>query len=369
MILNKEQLELKEGITREWLITNGIGGYSSSTVLGINTRKYHGLLVAALNPPAKRVLILSKLDESIEIQGRKHNLYSNMCKNYISEGYKNLESFEKDYIPVFTYKVENIAITKSICMEHRKNTVCISYRIENNGAGAKLTVAPILNFRDFHSMNTNHNFKLEQKIVDGKVKVVVDDNINSPIYFCMSDGNYIEHENDIFRNMYYIEEEKRGFFPEEDHVVPGRYEIEIKENSQKEISFICSLEEEIEEINARTMINKEIIRLENNIKEAKSTSKKIAINKMLKKQKKEADDKLKEFIIAIDNFIVYRPCFKYHTIIAGYPWFLDWGRDSLISFEGLLLLTHKYKYAKEVLLTMVKDIRCGLVPNRIFRTK
>ena len=80
MILDKKQLDLKDGITREWIITNGLGGYSSSTVLGINTRKYHGLLVAPLTPPAMRTLILSKLDESIEIKGKNYNLYSNMCK-------------------------------------------------------------------------------------------------------------------------------------------------------------------------------------------------------------------------------------------------------------------------------------------------
>ena len=94
MKLEKEQLGLKEGITKEWLVTNGIGGYASSTVLGINTRKYHGLLVAPLTPPARRFVILSKIDESLEIEGKKYNLYSNICKNYISDGYKYLESFE-----------------------------------------------------------------------------------------------------------------------------------------------------------------------------------------------------------------------------------------------------------------------------------
>ena len=102
MKLEKKQLDLREGITKEWIITNGIGGYASSSVLGINTRKYHGLLVAPLTPPARRHVILSKLDESIEVEGEKYNLYSNICKNYISDGYKYLESFEKDCMPVFT---------------------------------------------------------------------------------------------------------------------------------------------------------------------------------------------------------------------------------------------------------------------------
>ena len=159
MKLSKEQLELRDGITKEWLITNGIGGYASSSVLGINTRKYHGLLVASLTPPARRYVILSKVDESVEIENKKYNLYSNMCRNYISEGYKYLESFEKEYIPIFTYKVGKIKITKIICMEYGKNTVCILYKIKNDGPKAKFTVTPILNFRDFHTMNTNHYYK------------------------------------------------------------------------------------------------------------------------------------------------------------------------------------------------------------------
>ena len=366
MILSKKQLELREGLTREWLITNGIGGYSSSTVLGINTRKYHGLLVAPLTPPARRTLILSKLDESIEVQGRKYNLYSNICKDYISDGYKYIEQFEKKYLPIFTYRVENIIVKKSICMEYGKNTVCILYRIENKGENAKLTVTPVMNFRDFHTMSTNHNFSLKQEIKGTKIKVEIDENSNNPVYFNISHGNYIKHENDTFKNMYYIEEEKRGFFPEENHVVPGRYEIEIKENSIKEISFICSLEENIEEINAKTVINKEIKRLQKLTDKTKIIPRKELLGKTKKekeKYEKESLEMLEYFMIAIDNFIVYRPSFRYHTIIAGYPWFLDWGRDSLISFEGLLLLTNKFDIAKEVLLTMIRDIKFGLIPN------
>lgn len=362
MILEKKQIELKDGITKEWIITNGIGGYSSSTVLGINTRKYHGLLVAPLTPPARRTLILSKVDESVEIQGKKYDLYSNICKNYISEGYKNLEKFEKEYIPIFTYKIENMTITKSICMEHGRNTVGILYHIENNGEDAKLTVTPILNFRDFHEMNTNHNFNLKQEIKERKIKVEIDGNSNNPIYFYMSHGNYIRHENDMFKNMYYIEEEKRGFFPEEDHCVPGRYEIEIKENSEREVSFVCSLEENIEEIDVRKIINKEHMRLDKLVKETEIIDLKKSA-KGISKEKETEIENLKYFVTAIDNFIVYRPAFGYHTIISGYPWFLDRGRDALIAFEGLLLLTNKYKYAKEILLTMIRDIKFGLVPN------
>lgn len=362
MKFEKKQLELREGITKEWIITNGIGGYSSSSILGINTRKYHGLLVAPLTPPARRHVILAKLDESIEIEGKKHNLYSNMCKNYISDGYKYLESFEKEYVPVYTYKVQNMKISKVICMEYGKNTVCILYNIKNEGPKAKLTIAPIVNFRDFHTMSTNHYFNIKQEIRDRKVKLQIDDYTNNPVYMYMSKGTYIEHYNDTFNNMCYIEEEKRGFFPEENLAVPGRYEVEIEDNSQIEITFTCSLEDNIEELNARTVINKEIIR----INELMYNAGFIEAKEDIAKATKERADKiqmLKYFTIAMDNFVVYRPSFGYHTIIAGYPWFLDWGRDALISFEGLLLMTKKYEYARDLLLTGTRDIKMGLLPN------
>ena len=156
--------------------------------------------------------------------------------------------------------------------------------------------------------------------------------------------------------MYYIEEEKRGFYPEENHIVPGVYEIDINPKEEKEISFICSLEENIEEISAKDVINEEIIR----INELMIDSKMIEIKKQ---QSKEEIDFIKDYIIATDNFVVYRPNFKLHTLIAGYPWFLDWGRDALISFEGLLLKTKRYKIAKEVFLTFIKNIKFGLLPN------
>ena len=131
MKYGKEELSLEKGIEREWIITNGVGGYSSSTVIGANTRKYHGLLVAPLMPPGNRQVILSKVDENIEIDGKGYNLYTNICKDYISDGYKYLVSFEKEYIPIFTYQVEDVIIKKFICMEYGKNTVGIYYYIKN----------------------------------------------------------------------------------------------------------------------------------------------------------------------------------------------------------------------------------------------
>ena len=347
--------EVKKSLKRDWIITNGIGGFCSQSALGCNTRKYHGLLVAPLTPPARRFLILSKLDESIETNGTKYNLFTNMANGEISEGYKYLVDFKKEYIPIFTYKVENIIIKKFICMDYGKNTVVVYYQIKNQNAEAKLTLAPVVNFRDFHSINKDHQFYVEQSHSGNKVRIVLDKNSETPIYMNCSDGRYFKHIDDTFRNMYYLREEERGFEAEENHYVPGVYSINLEPNEEKEITFVCSLEENIEEIDGIKVINKELLRMTGIIYDTG-----IIQNSKMNDKKL---DMLKALILATDNFIVNRPSFGLHTVIAGYPWFLDWGRDSLISFEGLLLLTKRYELAKEVLLTNIRDIKYGLVPN------
>lgn len=360
MKFEKQDLDLENGLKREWIITNGLGGYASSTIIGANTRRYHGLFVVPLNPPAKRHLIVSKLDESIEIKGNKYDLFTNIGRNYISEGYKYLESFSKEILPIFKYRIKDVLISKTICMVYRRNTVLVYYKVRNGKDRAKLSLAPVVNFRDFHSMNTNHEFSLSQQMSGNKVKIVVDNNVTTPVYIYATAGNYIEHYNDTFSNMFYLEEEKRGFYPEENHVVCGRYEIDLKPGEEKEISFICSLDENIEEINPKYVIDSEIIRqnqLYNNSELIDNSN----LNKT--KKEKEEDELKKTFLTAIDSFIVYRPTFALHTIIAGYPWFLDWGRDTLVSFEGLLLKTKRFEQAQKVLFTITRDIKYGLVPN------
>ena len=348
----KEKLELENALDKEWIITNGIGGFASSTIIGANTRKYHGLLVAPIIPPARRTLILSKLDESIEIDGRKYDLFTNIGKSYISQGFKYQQSFEKEYMPTFVYKVEDTEITKTICMQYLKNTVGVYYKIKNGKSDSKLTLAPIMNFRDVHGMNNNHFYDIEQQINCNKIKISIDG--GNPIYMNISEGNYIQHQNDIFCGMFYIEEEKRGFESVENHVVPGRYEINLQPGEEKQISFICSLEEDIEGIDAKSLITKEKARI----------SKMINASGLVKEENNDNKKELiKALLVATDNFIIKRPTNDTYSMIAGYPWFLDWMRDTLISFEGIFLVPKRYDIAKKVLRAAVKDIECGLVPN------
>lgn len=349
-----ENLEFEKALKQDWIITNGLGGYSSSSILGINTRKYHGLLVAPLNPPGNRNLILSKVDESFESGGQEYPIYSNIGKDYISKGYQYLKAFEKEYIPIFTYEVDGAIIKKYICMEYGKNTVCVLYNIKNNEKRTKFKIAPIVNFRDFHTTTPNAEFELKQEIKDTKVKLII--NNQMPVYMKLSEGKYVEHINDTFRNMYYLEEEKRGQAAEENLSVPGVFEVKLRANEEKFVTFICSLEENIDELDGKNIINKEIVRITSELYDS-----------YLLEPKKEYSPKYKmfmrDYIIASDDFIAYRPAFALYTIIAGYPWFLDWGRDALIAFEGITLIPRRFQVAKEVLLTFVRDIRYGLVPN------
>lgn len=349
-----ENLEFEKALKQDWIITNGLGGYSSSSILGINTRKYHGLLVAPLNPPGNRNLILSKVDESFESGGQEYPIYSNIGKDYISKGYQYLKAFEKEYIPIFTYEVDGAIIKKYICMEYGKNTVCVLYNIKNNEKRTKFKIAPIVNFRDFHTTTPNAEFELKQEIKDTKVKLII--NNQMPVYMKLSEGKYVEHINDTFRNMYYLEEEKRGQAAEENLSVPGVFEVKLRANEEKFVTFICSLEENIDELDGKNIINKEIVRITSELYDS-----------YLLEPKKEYSPKhkmfMRDYIIASDNFIAYRPAFALYTIIAGYPWFLDWGRDALIAFEGITLIPRRFQVAKEVLLTFVRDIRYGLVPN------
>lgn len=359
MKLGKLKLDLKDGLKKEWIITNGIGGFCSSTVIGANTRRYHGLLIASLNPPASRYLILSKLDESISIEDRNYCLYTNICKEYVSDGFKRQESFEKEYFPIFNYKVEDVKIEKKITMMYGKNTTVVSYKIQNGRQASKMTIAPIVNFRDFHSMTTNKNFTLKQNVNATKVCVKFVEENTRPIYMYLSEGKYIDYESDTFKNMYYIKEEQRGFYSEENLAVSGRFEVELQPKEIKEIYFVVSLDENVEKINVPDVFEKEQERLEKIVENSNLIKEK----KKYTRQEKEQNQVIKDLIITSDSFVIDRPKFASKSIIAGFPWFLDWGRDTFIAFEGILLVTKRFEEAKSVLKTFTKDIKEGLVPN------
>ena len=359
MKLSKKNFDLKDGLNKEWVLSNGIGGFCSTTVVGANTRRYHGLLVASLMPPAQRHLILSKVDESIIIGNDEFPLYTNICRNYVSEGYKYLESFEKNIFPEYTYKVNDVKVVKKISMIYGRNAVIVQYKIKNGKKASILKLAPIINFRDFHQMSSNHEFYLKQSVYNNEVKIQVDEHIQFPIYIYLDDGIYYKHDNDTFRNMYYLKEDERGFYAEENLVVPGRYEVSLNPNESKEITFVASLEDNTELVDSNKVFAEEEARVKKIIDNTELLIKK---SKLLKKEK-DYNKLINDLIIAEDSFIINRPAFGTHSVIAGFPWFLDWGRDTLIAYEGLFLITKRFDLAKEILLTFTRDIKYGLVPN------
>ncbi len=356
---------------REWIITNGLGGFSSSTDIGINARRYHGLLIAPLNPPGQRKLILSKVDESIEIDGTKYNLFTNDVDGKIQTGYKNLKKFEKDAIPVYTYKVNGVIIEKSICMIYGKNAVVVLYKVANKKAKTKLKLTPLVNFRDFHSEYHDMNFQYKEVSSKDKCQIQFGEQLPK-INIAVKNSKYHKYEKNIFYNMHYKIEQERGFDCLENHAVPGTFEVYIKPNEDKTITFICALDEDeelkinkITDIDGEQVIKNELTRIKTEIKYTKlliptrgEENKKV--NEM---EIDRYNELVKKFVIASDNFIVYRKERNLHTTVAGYPWFLDWGRDSYISFEGLLLITKRYDIAKEVLLTFAEKVKDGIIPN------
>ena len=367
MKLGKLKLDIKEGIKREWIISNGIGGFASSTIIGANIRKYHGLLIAALNPPTNRYLILSKLDENVNIKGKNYPLFTNFCKTYISDGYKNLASFEKEYYPIYTYKIDDCIIEKSISMIYGKNATVISYNITTGTNPIDINISPIINYRNIHDLSKSCSFELKQKMNQTSTKVIVDNNKNHPIYMQISEGSYTPFENDLFKNMYYIREEERGYDAEENLPCAGMFNISIPANTNKIVYFVVSIDDKIDMDVASQNFENEKNRLDALIENTGLILKGNKLNRF----QKEKNQVIKDLIITSDSFIVSR--FKgnsgcnsdpaYKSIIAGYPWFADWGRDSLISLEGLCLVQNRFDDAKKILLNWVNTINSGLVAN------
>ena len=163
-----------ESTNKQWLITNGIGGFASSTICGCNTRKYHGLLIGPKCPPYNRVYYVSKINEIININSNKYDISTNECINYISDGYNYQTRFIKEYYPIFEYKVEDIHIRKEITMIQNENSTVVKYTINTNENPCKIELSSLINYRDFHSTNMNKLEYQQLKLDDGTIKILYD---------------------------------------------------------------------------------------------------------------------------------------------------------------------------------------------------
>ena len=373
MKIYKLNLSLRECLDKEWIVTNGIGGFASSTVCFANTRRYHSLLTAPTKKNGVRRVFLSKIDESLVIDKKEYPIYTNMSKDYISDGYNKMEMFEKDIFPKSLFKIEtedkqeneeNVYIEKEVFMETGKNTVCIIYTVTTSLRSAVLRLTPLVNNRNFHGLNNddkNEFDKFKQLEVSKntllnrfgkKIKYTYlgnDTDINE-MYLFVSDSKYSIFENNQFNNIEYIREKERGFDYIEDIYIPGMFEVEIPSNVTKKIYVYASLESEDKHV--KNIYDKEIQRINNLERE----------NNFKYKFEKEEYIKGKDNVIRLENFkrnitmsadqfIISEGNLK--NIIAGYPWFLDWMRDTMISFEGLLLKTRRYEDARKVIENIV----------------
>lgn len=335
----------KQGIQKEWLLTNGIGGFASSTIIGANTRRYHGMLIASLNPPVKRHLILSKLDESIEINDISYNLSSFQTPGFVMRGYYHLQHVSIDPLPVFTYNVADIFIQKRLGMVHGQNTTVIVYRIINGVKPCKLKLTPLLNFRDYHN-NSNRQHMNFKETYEKNTVIVKTPDPEVEIRIFHSDGRFVDIDNCYFTDMQYEKENERGLHSIEDHYIAGYFEIDIKPGEMKNITVITTCENKICTTDGISLIEKEKYRL-----------------KSIADKSGYKDEFARILVMASDDFIVNRKSTNSKTIIAGYPWFADWGRDTMISFTGLTLYTKRYNDAKEILYTFAKYVKDGLIPN------
>lgn len=336
----------------EWLETNGLGGWASSTVLGCNTRRYHGLLVAATKPPTERMNLVSKLDDSIVLNKERFELSCNQYNEGIvaPSGYKHLQSFTKNLFPEWLYKINDVQLKKTTAMLHGENKTIIIYEVLKSTATFTLELLPLIAAKGYHTLqdaatNIWWDAQFENGILHNKP------NENAPDIFISVPGASYQHHPSWFYHFHLATEQYRGLDYEEDLFNHGTISVELKESDK--IGIILSTE------NPEGRDAFELFEKEKQRREA-----------LLKGQPKS--ETLRQLILAADQFIVKRNLkvsptvgdLEGATIIAGYHWFTDWSRDTMISLPGLCLSTGRFEDAKKIIAAFAENVSMGMLPNR-----
>ena len=336
--------DFEASTSREWLETNGIGGYASGTVSGAHTRRYHGLLVAATKPPLGRMVLLSKFEERLLIEGRQFDLTTNQYPGTVHpEGYLLLTGFRLDPFPIWTFKIDGIEIEKKVFMSHGNNTTVVSWAIKKQKRSdkrqIKFELRPLVAFRDHHHLRREDRaFSLETNTCASYVSFRT--STDGPTLYLTHNAISVEHSRDWYRNFEYAIEKERGFDFTEDLI----QSCVLSFNLDEEATILASTE--LQEITrAKILETKEIERREAQIQRSGVS-----------------DTFSKQLVRAADQFIVNRGAG--HTIIAGYHWFSDWGRDAMIALPGLTLTTGRPEIARSILSEFAKHISDGMIPNR-----
>lgn len=335
---------LAEASCREWLETNGLGGFASSTITGLNTRRYHGLLVAATAPPAGRTALLSKLEETLVLNEERFELSCNQYPGAVHpQGYQYLQRFRLDPFPVFTYELEGVEVEKSVFMVHGENTTVIQYRLGSvpQGVICRLEVRPLVSFRNYHwTTHENDSINRELKVMRGLVSVNLYPGL--PTLHFAHNAAGVNTEGDWYRRFQYEAERERGLDYEEDlfnpcvlvfNLEPGRNVVVIASTEVRNAAW------------ANALLHQEVQR-----------------RKALAHKPGCQEEFVTQLARAADQYIVSRG--EHKSVIAGYHWFADWGRDTMISLPGLTLATGRFDIASKILLEFARYVDGGMLPNR-----
>jgi predicted glycogen debranching enzyme len=343
--------------SREWLVTNGIGGYASGTISGVLTRRYHGLLIAALKPPVARTLLLTKLDEIVSYNGQFYDLFANVWADgtVAPQGYLNIESFYLDRtIPVWNFAFADGLLEKRIWMQQGENTTFISYTYKRGSQPLTLSLKTLVNYRDYHGKTEGRAiFAIDNYRENGlEIKAFIDaaSLYLFPIQNSQNNNFSWSINNTWYRNFALAVEHYRGLDDTEDHLLAAIGNITLKPGDTITITASTkNLWGEYGNEKYRQEANRKLISLF------------YSQNKL-----ESAPEWIEQLVLAADQFIVNRPLTDNpagKTIIAGYPWFTDWGRDTMISLPGLTISTGRYDIAKTILRTFAKYVDKGMLPN------
>lgn len=326
----------------EWLETNGRGGFASGTVAGANTRRYHALLLTARKPPSERIVLVNHLEEWLDIDGQTIPLSTNLYPGAVHpSGYKGCIEFSTDPWPTWIFDCNGITIQREILSIHGRDIVVARWKlVGKKSLRALLKVRPKLTGRDYHG--THHeNGSLSTEAQVGSGMVLWQPYSDLPPVRTFHSGGY-RHEPDWYRHIQFPIERQRGLDAEEDWWSPGEFTFDLESGSAKTLALTS---ETIDRLDVAALAKQE--------KSRRDTVRQAA---------PVADSLAGELWRAADMYISERG--MQHTVIAGYPWFTDWGRDTFISLSGLCLVTGRLDIAWQVIASFAALVSEGMVPNR-----
>lgn len=352
----KDWTTFKEGIKREWAVTNGIGGYAGSSMIGAHSRTHQGYLIASLHAPIERYLVFSKINETVTVGTKTVSFETSQHrasgKTVYAEGQKFLTSFIYDGSVLYAYETDNFSFKKHITLKRNANVCAVSYELTAGDSDCTFTLTPLFNYREHSESSTPDTLKFETFTEDKAFYLVPEKNKDIAIRFQTSEGTFSERETvyDIDMQLQIeVDLETDGL---DCHYCPVDLSIAVPANTTKKVSILCSIGD-VNERPSPVSATEAFSILEENAR----------CHAELFEKAGYRDSFANQLVLASDQFLTYRESTKMMTVLAGLPWFTDWGRDTMIAFTGLTLCTKRFKEAEEILLTFARYIRHGIVPN------